>query len=87
MARLSPIIHQKLTERVIQIVIVVYGVNVVDIMQLDAIYVVQLQLFDVADQGGPFSLVCLLMRLQSLEDLVLHLQTIVIHHVDLQVEL
>jgi hypothetical protein len=35
----------------------VYGINVVNIMELDAIYVVQLQLLDVANQGGPFSLV------------------------------
>ena len=61
MARLPAITHAKLTERVIQVVIVVYRVNVVDIMQLDAIYVVQLQLFDVADHCSPLSLVCLLM--------------------------
>jgi len=61
MARLPAITHPKLTERVIQIVIVVYGVDVVDIMQLNAIYVVQLQLLDVADHCGAFSLVCLLM--------------------------
>jgi hypothetical protein len=46
----------KLTERVIQVIIVVYGINVVNIVELDAIYVVELQLLDIANQGGPFSL-------------------------------
>jgi hypothetical protein len=34
----------------------VYGVNVVNIVELDAIYVVELQLLDIANQGSPFSL-------------------------------
>ena len=37
-----------------------YGVDVVNIVELNAIYVVQLQLLDVADKGYPISLVCLL---------------------------
>jgi len=62
MARLSDNKNPyKLTERVVQVIIVVYGINVVNIMEFDAIYVVQLQLLNVANQGGPFSLVSLLM--------------------------
>ena len=62
MARLPSIKNLlKLTERVVQVIIVMQGVDVVNIVELDAIYVVQLQLLDVTDQGGPLSLVCLLM--------------------------
>lgn len=62
MARLPSIKNLlKLTERVVQVIIVMQGVDVVNIVELDAVYVVQLQLLDVTDQGGPLSLVCLLM--------------------------
>ncbi len=55
------LLKSQLTERVVQIVIVMYGIDVVNIVELDTIYVVQLQLLDVANKGGTISLKCLLM--------------------------